>query len=143
MKYFLILSVFFYFISPNLISQVGINNVDPKSTLDISASSKSKPSSTDGILIPRISIFPANNPTVDQNGMLVYLDSANSRNNGFYYWDAASTSWVGISGEWTKGKNTDDENLILAKQADAAGSKVVITENGFIGIGTDSPVNCI
>ena len=139
MKYFLLLSLFYFFISPTLIAQVGINNVDPKSTLDISASSKSNPSSTDGVLIPRIKVFPTNNPTVDQNGMLVYLDSAISRNNGFYYWDAASTSWVGISGEWTKGKNTAQENLILAKQADDAGNKVVVTEDGFIGIGTDSP----
>ena len=60
--FFLILLVLFSF---NSFSQVGINNTDPKSALDISASDASDPSSTDGILIPKIDKFPDTNLFLD------------------------------------------------------------------------------
>lgn len=84
-------------------AQVGIANTDPKAQLDISASNVATPANTDGILIPRVSAFPAVNPTASQNGMMVFLTTAAGSNQpGFYYWDNASTSWIGV------GKNTSN-----------------------------------
>jgi len=52
-------------------SQVGIGTTSPKSILDISASVQAAPTIQDGILIPRIDVYPSN-PTVNQQGMLVF-----------------------------------------------------------------------
>lgn len=81
-------------------AQVGINTTDPKAQLDISIKNPSAPSSTDGILIPRISNFPTSSPSAEQNGMLVFLD--NSKTNfpaGFYYWNATGGNWEGVTGK--------------------------------------------
>ncbi|CAM3331017.1 Tail fiber domain-containing protein [Flavobacterium longum] len=84
-------------------AQVGIANTDPKAQLDISASNIATPANTDGILIPRVNAFPAVNPTANQNGMMVFLTTVVGSNQpGFYYWDNASVSWVGV------GKNTSN-----------------------------------
>ena len=69
-----------------LSAQVGINNVDPKGTLDITASNQATPSNTDGIIIPRIDAFPATDPGADQNSMLVYLTTTSGTNTlGYQY----------------------------------------------------------
>ena len=69
-------------------SQVGINTTSPNAALDIEASNSTSPSSSDGLLIPRIEAFPSTDPGFAQNGMLVYLISTDGPNNpGFYYWD--------------------------------------------------------
>ena len=76
-------------------AQVGIGTIDPKATLDITASNKVTPSNEDGILIPRIDAFPLTNPGADQNSMIVYLTTTNGTDNpGFYYWDNATTDWL-------------------------------------------------
>ena len=68
-------------------AQVGVNTSDPKSVLDIRSSNQSSPAATDGILIPKVDVFPATNPTADQDAMLVYLTTTNDTNlPGFYYW---------------------------------------------------------
>jgi len=88
------------------ISQVGINNTDPKASLDITASNPANPSNTDGILIPRIDAFPTPAPTAAQHGMMVYLTTASGGNPpGFYFWDnnAGPASWgsvVGVDDDW-------------------------------------------
>ncbi|MBV1924877.1 MAG: tail fiber domain-containing protein, partial [Flavobacteriaceae bacterium] len=81
------------------IAQVGVGNTNPKAILDISASNSVAPSSTDGILIPRIDAFPLTDPGADQNGMLVFLTT----DNKFYYWHQGSTSWLPMASdkEWT------------------------------------------
>lgn len=72
-------------------AQVGIGNTDPKASLDITASNAAAPSNTDGILIPRIDVFPSTDPTTDQTGMLVYLTTYDGTNfPGFYYWTGGS-----------------------------------------------------
>ncbi|MHA7841859.1 MAG: beta strand repeat-containing protein [Winogradskyella sp.] len=86
-------------------AQVGVGNTDPKSTLDISASSTTSPTNEDGILIPRIDNFPSTNPTVDQDGMMVFATGNGTPTKGFYYWDNGSAAWVSILGT----KNTLDE----------------------------------
>lgn len=78
-------------------SQVGINTTSPNAALDIEASNASSPSSSDGLLIPRIEAFPSTDPGFDQNGMLVYLISADGNNDpGFYYWEGVSSTWTSI-----------------------------------------------
>jgi len=54
-------------------------------------------SSTEGLLIPKMDKFPAN-PTVDQQGMMVYLTtSTGGKFPGFYYWDFPTLDWIGIA----------------------------------------------
>jgi hypothetical protein len=80
------------------IAQVGINNTDPKATLDIEASNVATPTNTDGILIPRIDDFPLANPSVDQDGMLVFITGNSTPTKGFYFWDNSTTSWASVGG---------------------------------------------
>ena len=86
-------------------AQVGINNVDPKASLDITASSTTSPISTDGILIPRVDEYPAS-PGANQDGMMVYLTGNGAPVEGFYFWNGSS--WLNIDGgkDWGKSGNT-------------------------------------
>jgi trimeric autotransporter adhesin len=69
----------------------------PNAKLDIASSNASNPSNTDGVLVPKINVFPATNPTALQQGMLVYLTTAvGIKLPGFYYWDNNTITWVGI-----------------------------------------------
>ena len=67
-----------FFVACNLFgvlsfAQVGINTTTPNAVLDIRATSATAPTNTDGLLIPKVDVFPATNPTAAQQGMLVYL----------------------------------------------------------------------
>ena len=96
-----------FFVACNLFgvlsfAQVGINTTTPNALLDIRATSATAPTNTDGLLIPKVDVFPATNPTAAQHGMLVYLTTTSGSNApGFYYWDNPTTSWVGIGGSAT------------------------------------------
>ena len=139
MKYLLQLIIIFLSVIGQ--AQVGIGNSNPKSTLDITATSEGNPSYNDGILIPRINKFPDINPTVEQTGLLVYLTQTDGNDaKGFYYWDNAVPDWIPFGGEWLDGENTNGDQLIYAKQADANGTRIVFTDDGKIGIGTDDPI---
>ena len=110
--------------------QVGINTTSPASALDITASNEALPLNTDGILIPRIQAFPVIDPTANQDGILVFLNTTDgSDNRGFYYWD-----------EWRDGINASGDDLIFASQASTTGTKIVITDDGRIGFGTEDPI---
>ena len=93
-----------FFVACNLFgvlsfAQVGINTTTPNALLDIRATSATAPTNTDGLLIPKVDVFPATNPTAAQQGMLVYLTTTSGSNApGFYYWNNPTTSWVGIGG---------------------------------------------
>jgi len=103
MKYFYFLCILFFYISLN--AQVGINNTDPKATLDITAKYAASPSNTDGLLIPRLSKLPNPSPTAAQNGMLIYLTTANGGfEPGFLYWDQTIPDWVAINTGANTGK---------------------------------------
>ncbi|UZT97089.1 tail fiber domain-containing protein [Chryseobacterium fluminis] len=102
MKKYLVPALLMLAISGN--AQVGINNVIPRATLDISVVNSNTPANTDGLLIPRINSFPVTNPTADQNSMLVYLSlptpagspfGANSP--GYYYWNFPQLTWVPLN----------------------------------------------
>jgi len=75
-------------------AQVGINNTNPKATLDIKATSMTDPASTDGVLIPRIDEFSTTEPSSTQDGMLVFLTGNGIPTKGFYYWDSAVLKWI-------------------------------------------------
>jgi len=115
MKHLYFLSIFFFCLSLN--AQVGINSTEPKATLDITVENSANPSSTDGLLIPRLDILPTPNPTVDQNGMLIFLTTATgSFQPGFLYWDATTTNWVSINAgtaeNWKlAGNKTEDSDF--------------------------------
>lgn len=76
-------------------AQVGINTTAPSAQLDVRSSNQATPSNTDGILIPKVDTFPATNPTIAQQGMLVYLTTTVGINQpGYYYWDNPTTTWI-------------------------------------------------
>ena len=132
-------------------AQVGINTTDPKAQLEIKSSNPATPSNKDGILIPKINAFPTTNPTVDQDGMMVFLTTTVGANpKGFYFWDNAATSWKIVSGKpgWndsgnagtTPGTNfigtTDNQDLRFKTNNNDA---MTIAADGDIGIGTNTP----
>ncbi|WP_353776871.1 tail fiber domain-containing protein [Winogradskyella sp. 3972H.M.0a.05] len=111
--------------SLSISSQVGIGNTDPKASLDITATSLTNPSNADGILIPRIDNFPSTNPTVDQDGMLIFITGNGTPTKGFYYWDNGTTNWISIVG-------AREINDLLDGKTDSGNSSVFLgTEAGF------------
>lgn len=95
---FILLGLVLVFNSIN--AQVGINTTTPHAQLEIKSSDATNPANTDGILIPKVDVFPATNPTADQDGMLVYLTTDVGANlKGFYFWDNASTSWKALQSD--------------------------------------------
>jgi trimeric autotransporter adhesin len=118
-------------------AQVGINTTAPKAQLEIKSSNETTPANTDGLLIPKINAFPAINPTVDQQGMLVYLTTTVGTNTpGFYYWNNSNTTWTPIKG-------TDTGTLDQAYDFGGAGNGRTITaDTGAVLInGTDGLVS--
>lgn len=82
--------------------QVGINTYDPKAQLDITIENPAAPGPTDGILIPRISDFPVQNPTTAQHGMMVFLTTQKGNiSPGFYWWNSSLGKWEGMAGKAT------------------------------------------
>jgi len=105
----------------NVYSQVGLGNTDPQAALDISASNLATPSSNDGILIPRMSAFPAINPGANQNSMVVYLSTnltgvnisgtAKDYDVGFYSWDNTLTDWIRFNQKFAWNTDGNDDTI--------------------------------
>jgi hypothetical protein len=96
-------------------AQISIGTNTPDARLDIRASNQANPSNRDGIIIPKIDIFPTNNPTAAQNGMLVFLTTATAENPvGFYYWNNNLAIWrkvdTGNVKYWEKEGNSGTTN---------------------------------
>ena len=127
-------------------SQVGINTTMPDAQLDIKSSNQATPANNDGILIPKIDAFPVTNPTVAQNSMMVYLTTISAgKQPGFYYWDNATTSWIGFLGKnagWTTTGNagtnagtnfigtTDNQDLVF-KRNNIVSGKITANNTAF------------
>ncbi len=79
-------------------AQVGIGTTTPNASIDIVASNQATPSSTDGLLLPRIDEFPIISPGVNQDGMLVYATGNGTVTKGFYFWNHTISSWELING---------------------------------------------
>ncbi len=97
-------------------AQIGIGNTDPKASLDITATNVATPSNEDGILIPRVDNFPATNPTIAQDGMMVFATGNSAPTKGFYYWDQTTTTWNAFTGaidaDWYEFGTTTPPNSI-------------------------------
>lgn len=83
-------------------AQVGINNLQPFSTLDISANSQANPSNVSGIIIPKVnSLNTTNNKEI---GLLVFLNSSSISDRGFYWWDGSKWNPFISTSKITKNK---------------------------------------
>lgn len=101
MKSFL-LFIFVFLTAAVSNAQIGIGTTSPSAQLDITATNATTPTNTDGILIPRVTAFPVTNPTSSQNGMLIFLTTVSGSNQpGFYYWNNATTAWLGVGSTLT------------------------------------------
>lgn len=91
----LIVCLAFVLISIDSYSQVGIGNTSPKALLDITASSRTSPNALDGLLVPRVNVFPPiTTLSADQNAMIIYITGTGTVAKGFYYWNATEARWV-------------------------------------------------
>lgn len=125
-----IVSIFF---SITTLAQVGINTYDPKAQLDIAIENPAAPGPTDGILIPRLSNFPATNPSSDQHGMMIFLTSQKGDfSPGFYWWNSSLGKWEGMAG-----KATSDFYKIGTTSA-AANPDEAVFRKGNVTIGGSS-----
>ena len=132
----LIKIILFFALLPTFLinAQVGIGTTNPNALLDIRSSNEATPANTDGMLIPKIDEYPATNPTISQDGMLVYATGDGSVSKGFYYWDNGTTSWVSFSGSGSSTEKIDD---LTDGKSDNDGS-----DNGSsIFIGVDAGLN--
>lgn len=141
-------------------AQVGIGTTTPNAQLDVTSSNQATPVNTDGILIPKIDAFPVTNPTVLQQGMLVYLTttatfSSVSKPPGFYYWNNATTNWIGFqnssSTDWNILGNastspatnffgtTDNQDIVLKRNNIRAG---YIGDPTIFSVGPTKYNNC-
>ena len=127
----------------NSIAQVGIGTFNPQSSLDIRVGDPANPNSNEGVLIPRITSFPTVDPALAQHGMLVYMNNpAAYAGEGFYYWDNTTTTWLPLAdNKWKEGTNACGDDLIYAINADTGGTKIVVKDDGFVGMGTDDPTS--
>lgn len=121
-------------------AQIGIGTTTPNSQLDIRSSNQAAPANNDGILIPKVDVFPTVNPTVNQQGMLVYLTTtttflATPRVPGFYYWNNPTTDWIALNSAANGDHDWYEQGTTTAPDA--------ITDSMFhtgnVGIGTSTP----
>lgn len=133
----------FFFLNFNIFfAQVGIGTTAPDSQLDIRSSNQAAPANNDGILIPKVDVFPATNPTAAQQGMMVYLTTtttflATSRSPGFYYWNNPTSDWIGLNSvangdhDWYEQGTTTPPNAITDN----------MFHTGNVGIGMNTPLH--
>lgn len=160
MKSFLLYILVLLFVS-NTNAQIGIGTTSPNAQLDITATNSTTPANTDGILIPRVAAFPATNPTSSQNGMLIFLTTASGSNQpGFYYWNNATTAWLGVGSTLTNNwgllgntstssstnfiGTTDDVDIVFKRngvRAGFIGNPTIATGNLNTSLGANSLVN--
>lgn len=140
-KYYSFLTLVLLLFSIPSFSQVGVGTTDPKATLDIRSTSQTTPSNTDGILIPKVDNFPLTNPTISQDGMMVYATGSGTPTKGFYYWDNGSTCWKQVEGvkkidELSDGKSDSNGSSIFL--GIGAGASDISTTNRNLGVGLNA-----
>lgn len=111
-------SSIFLSLSLSLVAQVGVNTIDPQTTLHVEGNPNAA-NSLDGLLVPRMTAaqLSAKTYTNNQNGTLVFItDTANGTNQamnvsgiGVYYFDAVSGLWVTQAGGTVTGADGELE----------------------------------
>ena len=123
-----IVILFILCISTLCFPQVGVGTTSPNATLDIRSSDQASPSTTDGILIPKVNVFPTG-VNANQDAMMVYLTTTVGTDiPGFYYYNHATTSWLPI------GKGAEKIDDLLDGKSDNDGSQD--GSSIFLGIGS-------
>lgn len=148
------------FIVNTMYSQVGINTTNPKATLDV-VSNNTNGNTPEGFIAPRLSgdqiKLRDTNYGSEQTGSIIYATSpvtspstktVNITSIGYYYFDGSLWQNI-VNGKVDKTSDSwvDDSANIAIKlgsksdgiSARPAGTDFVIKDNGFVGIGTDSP----
>jgi hypothetical protein len=139
------------------LAQIGVNTTTPNATLDIAPDDYENPSFDSGVIIPRVTTL--NQLDSKEIGLLVFLDSTNSQEKGFYWWDGAdwqpfistlqlsqslSLTYVGAEQSFVGGnipydeefgKRTQKFNQIVSNDADnfeiSADGELVILKKGY------------
>ena len=145
------LTLFLLFCCGTLFAQngLGTNTPNPQAALDIQSPDK-------GVLLPHISLTASNTflqgvtATASHTGMLVY--NTNTATNtglvgtGYYFWNA--TQWEKFIGDSDLFTDLDKDTQIQVEEGadddtirfDTAGAeRMVITNAGDVGIGTNAP----
>lgn len=152
-KLFLFAAVLF---SCNSFAQVGIATTDPKATLDITMANPSATATTsEGILIPRMSRTRAANMAAPVTSTLIYVNdvtlgtaggtTSEVTTIGFYYFNG--TKWILLNtpvGDKTDDAFINDTGRVkigtnAGGTAKAAYTDVVFLDNGMMGLGLDTP----
>lgn len=130
-----------------LLSQVGINTPDPKSTLDIRAKTDGS-TKTEGLMIPRLTgdqiQTMSNSIQPGTESLMIYATSAPASPDpkvikitqpGYYYWNGTSWDAIGANNIYTTdGSITTPQN---ARNVDLNGKNLVFSGTGSVGIGTN------
>lgn len=118
--------------------QISVGDSNPDSTLDLNIPDSASPQFDDGILIPRVNNLSSTNPTITQDGMLVYLtEDDGDREKGFHYWIESYGQWVPFFTEWREATNGSGDDLMESRQA--TNGIYFKDENRLLGIGNDNP----
>jgi len=103
-------SLFTSLLFSSIFGQIGINNSDPKATLDIAATPNDT-SKFDGVIAPRLtgSQLRAKTYTTDQNAAIVFVTTADTSPQGqtsnvtaigYYYFDGTANKWIPMTNFW-------------------------------------------
>lgn len=142
--------------STAIYAQVGINNTNPKATMDITASTTNgtKP---EGLIVPRLTgsqIRSADGQYgMDQKGLIIFATSAdpspygktvNITTAGYYYFDGYIWQKVLSSNTLSWINDAAISGVKLGTRSDGisprtSGTEFVALDNGNVGIGTNNP----
>ncbi len=140
-----------FFSGSFLFSQVGINTVTPKSTLEVIAKTDGT-AQTEGLMIPRLTgdqiKTMTNNLQSGTESLMIYATSAPTVSNasvakiiqpGYYYWNG--TIWENIGGVNSNIYTADGTitTALAARNVDLNGKNLIFSGIGSVGIGTNTP----
>lgn len=120
---------------PGIYISSGAGNADPSAMLDISSINK-------GLLIPRVALTSITDQSTipsPANSLLVFATGSGGLAKGYYYWDAANTTWVSFAGS-NSGAGTTNYVTKWTPNGNTLGNSVIYDNGSNVGIGTTSPV---
>ncbi|SDQ47762.1 hypothetical protein SAMN05421664_1747 [Chryseobacterium soldanellicola] len=137
-----------FFIPYCIFAQIGINNPNPASTLDITAKNPTGTATQpDGMIIPRLDRQRAQNMTSTPTSTLIYINNPTTGTQagtavnidaaGFYFYDG--TVWTKIATGENTNIYTANGTLSGARNVGLGGNNLGFTGTGNVGIGIASP----